>query len=121
MSLDTLVTQHGFAYERVDDLTWLVPGDWLLATPGEDGSGSSEHLTVIATEGQDGFLLRRHGRQVPDDDSTVVVTHPLHDVGQLWRATRKPESGIPGTWCEDFDSNGDHCGLSLHHTRDCRH
>lgn len=29
--------------------------------------------------------------------------------------------GIPGTWCDGFDSNGDRCGLSLHHEGRCLH
>lgn len=26
---------------------------------------------------------------------------------------------IPGTWCDGYDSFGDHCGRSMHHKGEC--
>ncbi|MER5615969.1 hypothetical protein [Streptomyces sp. NPDC002215] len=50
-----------------------------------------------------------------------MLTQPVIELGQVHRATTQPPHGIPGTWCDSYDSNGDTCGRSLHHYGDCRH
>ncbi|MCX4681653.1 hypothetical protein OG413_41365 [Streptomyces sp. NBC_01433] len=122
----TTITVAGLDYERVTDPRALSPGQWLRFTkPLGDTDTMTLHLTVIEPVGRHadgtGVLCRRHGRALMPTEQHIVLTKPVIELGQVYRATTQPPRGIPGTWCDSYDGNGDHCGLSLHHHKNCRH
>lgn len=116
----------GLDHERVTDPRALSPGQWLRFTkPLGDTGTMTLYLTVIEPVGRHaddaGVLCRRHGRVLMPTEQHILLTKPVIELGQVYRATTQPPHGIPGTWCDGYDSNGDSCGLSLHHHGDCRH
>ncbi|MDX3694971.1 hypothetical protein PV726_32460 [Streptomyces europaeiscabiei] len=123
MTSTTLVV-HGLTYERVTDLRTLARGDWLRHTRPLHGADTiTTHLSVLEPfgehESRDGVLCRVSGRGL---HWTTLLLETAHVVaGQVWRATEQPSHGIPGSWCDGLDDNGDPCGRSLHRQGDCRH
>ncbi|MGW3929834.1 hypothetical protein ACWECC_17270 [Streptomyces microflavus] len=118
----TMITVAGISYERVANLHTLSPGEWLRFTPSSGDTGTTtQHLTVIGPHGQHGVMCRRHGRALMPAEQHIVLTKPVIELGQVHRAMTQPQHGIPGTWCDSYDSNGDNCGRSLHHRGICRH
>jgi hypothetical protein len=125
MTMTATMTVQGLAYEHVEDLRTLVRGDWLrtnLLAPLRPGYA---YLTVSKAFGhhtdRSGVLCYRHGRYVPDAERIVLLEPPRIMGSQVWRALDHPELGIPGTWCDGFDSGDERCGKSLLHKGDCRH
>lgn len=115
------ISIQGLTFERVTGLDVLVAGDWLCVRDGED---RIQYLTALRPEkhpqGRDGFRCTRLGRNIAPEGRQVLLTDPTYDLGTVWRATERRPSGIPGTWCDGYDGNGDNCGRSLLHAGPCR-
>jgi hypothetical protein len=121
-----------FPWMRVTDLDQVKPGDWVLMVTSQPGAPSERsYLRALGPLGHsDAVAFTRHGRGIPFGERVVgvmpehlaPVTAPPRE-GQYWlyRALERPASGIPGTWCDGLDDNGDNCGKSLFHEGSCRH
>ncbi len=116
----TAVTLHGLTYLPVTDIRTLAPGMYLRQT---HDSHATDFLTVPQPygthENREGVLCRRQGRDASGTWQTVLTPAALQ-YSRVLRAAEIPAHGIPGTWCDGYDTAGDPCGRSLLHQGDCR-
>lgn len=102
---------QGLDYEPIQKIMDLQPGDWLIVNFGVIGEWKPFYLTVIGPT-EYGLGCHRHGRNTA---ARMTLDQGAVDAGRVWRASTQPDSGLPGTWCDGLDDDGENCGRSLLH------